>query len=346
MQYFWVRLASRRVSNRNIRAWCPLMLVMGSTRGIGVPGLVLASVLCFVAAMPAPAAVTSATARPFARSSVPIAALPVPLGSELLGGDSQHLLYQTPGSPSTEVETFAPGTHWFEVDLVSRKQVEVAPPGPGCGIEAAGPGGIVGRCPSPTGEPVSGVRLFESTIPFTSWTPFDLSPAATSNIQSFRVRTVGTQWLLLNIVGFRDSGSLYASRHDERVVARAGVQDINSATLTISPCRPLKTKGLNAYSKPWGLYGGSTLSAQRCGNKHRRVLARHVDPRVAPTLHAGRATWSAEGIGYVQDLRTTKTRTVRVPAANIRLWQQGNYVLAQQNGSAYTSGYVGIVRLR
>jgi hypothetical protein len=288
----------------------------------------------------------AAAARPFARSSVPIAALPIPLGSELLGGNGRHLLYQTPGSPPTELRTFAPGARWFDVDLVTRKQVEVAPPEPGCGIEAAGPGGMVGRCASPTGDPVGGVRLFQSTLPFTTWTPFTLSPAATSNIQSFRVKAVGTQWLLLNIVGFRDAGNFYASRHDPRVVAQVGVQDMNSAELTVSPCRPLKTKGLDAYAKPWALYGTSALSAQRCGDKHRRVLAKHVDPHVAPTLHAGHATWSYRGIGYVQDLRSAKARAVRVPGAKIRLWQQGTYVLAQQDGSASTSGYVGIVRLR
>jgi len=288
---------------------------------------------------------SAAGARPFARSSVPIVALPIPVGSELLGGDGRHLLYQTPGSPSTEARTFVPGTRWFDLDLSTRKQVEVAPPGPGCGIEAGGPGGMVGRCPSPTGDPVSGVELFQSALPFSAWTPFTLSPGVTSNVQSFRIRTVGTQWLLVDVVGFRTSDRFYASRHDERVVAQAGVQDMNSAGLAVSPCKPLATKGLNAYAKPWGLYGVSTLSAQRCGDKHRRVLAKRIDPQVAPTLHAGRATWSYGGVGYVQDLRAAKARAVRVPGAKIRLQQQGSHVLAQQNGSAYTSGYVGIVRL-
>jgi len=285
-------------------------------------------------------------ASPFAGARPAIASLGLPANGSLVADDGRrYVLYQTPGGPLTG-DTSA--NRWFQVDLATRVQVEVAPPGPGCRIEAGGPGGLIGRC----GDPHSRASLlYRSAFPFDQWRPTSLDGPATDAATEFQVLAVGRDWLTLSFTGMHYAGAVgFATPDGQRIVTEPlartqGFIDPDTPKLTVPVCRPVALERIVAYAKPWVLLrlsepGSSTakLLVQRCGSRVRRVLSRRATSTVS--VRKGIATWVAGSTGYVRALRNGHTRTVRVPKQPVTLRRVGSYVLAQLE-----DGTLGIVRL-
>ena len=299
------------------------------------------------------ASAADAAGGPFAGSSPPVATLPVPADGELLGDDGRdHLLSRVQQGDGA-------AWRWYDVDVAARTRVEIPAPGPSpsCVVDAAGPGGLAGRC---------GVgQHFLSAFPFDGWRPAPLPLAASQNSQgtAYEVLAIGSHWLWLRMDGKNHPVTVYSSRDDGRTVLgdgalAAGLVDLDLPGLTVVPCPlTLPARGhVVAYDRPWALVAQAgtrasrhrpTLFAQRCGSRTRTVLTR--GGVVSLSLHGRVATWVKGRVGHVRNLKTGAARTVRVPGHRIAFRSLGGHVLVLRDpkdvSGASMASAVGVVTL-
>lgn len=256
-----------------------------------------------------PAASVAAT-DPFVGSSPRITRLPVPPSAHIVGDDGDHhLVFDGPGaSPAS-----------FDLDLDTGAVAGIALPATDCYLANASPGWLAARCRGT--QSTSWVRPLGSG----DWAPV-VAPDNASLIAA------GQHWLQIAYDDPHNIGGYFLSRGDGHIEDADGIVDLNSPGLRVPICKPISPAGLTDYDKPWALRttglaaGRTTLTAQRCGSKKRRVLARDI---YGYTLHGNVATWTTPRRAYVHNLRTGKTITVRIPNHRVSFLQIGDHLIAR-----------------
>lgn len=273
----------------------------------------------------------------------------IPAGAQVVGDDGMsRVAFRTPTYPRVAVEV---------LDLRTRQTSEVPLPRSGCEV-GAGIGGLLATCIE--GAPI---RVYARGYDEGPWTPVALPGiyAGGSGIDGISPMGIGRRWVLLNIYGYHWQTTIQLDRRGTRTVedpvtasGARSIPSLNARSGRRPLCSPLRriaqptTDEFDSspwvpltYAKPWAVeavVNGSKPSSMRlyhCGGRARGVaICRGGGPQtcIGPSIFGDRLAWSdLEGAGYVRDLRTGRTTTVRDRLGFVSVRLVGPWVLVTKN---------------
>jgi hypothetical protein len=289
-------------------------------------------------------AVLSASAN--ASTPAKVSWLALPAGSVVTGDDGANRLVYAPTGGVRAIFDVATGT----------STPMPLPPAKHCTIQLSG---VVQAAQCFTDQGVESWYL--GSFDGSEWTLVTVPPL-TDNADEHWIAGAGSAWFQVISNGYKWSHYevQYVSRADGHVLpddqVPAGGLDLDQPTPQApgaALCPTLVRADLRQIGDPWSLYltlrhtkpTRFTLSTRRCGSSRHTVLTQHANPLFPMAVRRNVVVWSVGKTGYVRNLRTGRTRTIRVKGYRVSLGFVGARVLVSATLPNQAPARVGFARL-